>query len=172
MAFLCEQKHFAYHLITSIVIRITLASYTHTMSQPHPTQNSVPMFITTNTLHREAIFSDDACARTAVENLYKIQSAFPFFLFAFVIMPDHCHFLLTVPDGGSISKIMQAYKRAVSFDVGKPIWQRRFHQEFIRDISKVKRYVHENPVQKNLCTEANLYPWSSASGRWDIADVP
>ena len=128
------------------------------------------MVITTNIQGRIPLFGDPACARIAVETLYSIQDFYPFFLFAFVIMPDHIHLLVNMPKGGSISKMMGIYKRAVSFNIGQgPIWQSRFHIEYPKNIDKVIDYIHQNPVKAGLCHHDTDYPWSSASGRWDIA---
>jgi REP element-mobilizing transposase RayT len=86
-------------------------------------------------------------------------------------MPDHCHFLLTIPGGGSISKVMNVYKRAVTFNLGmKDVWQPRFHMRLIDDPLSALHYIHENPVKKNLCFLSQEYPWSSASGKWDVAE--
>ena len=130
------------------------------------------MFVTTNTRDREAVFYDQAYAREAVESLYRVQSFHPFFLYAFVIMPDHCHFLLYVTEHGSISRLMYAYKRSVSFEIGRPIWQPRFYVKIVQDnIDAVIRYIHMNPIKKDLCDKPSDYPWSSASGRWDVSDI-
>jgi len=104
--------------------------------------------------------------------MYRIQYWNPFFLFAFVIMPDHCHILLSIPENGSISQLMQMYKRAVSFEVGTPVWQPRFHLEIVQSCHRVLQYIHLNPVRKQLCKTPEEYPWSSASGRWDVCDLP
>lgn len=127
------------------------------------------MFITTNTARRWKIFAEDACARIAVDTLFSIQDFYPFFLYGFVIMPDHCHLLLRVPEGGSISKIIGVYKRAVTFNIGRgPIWQSRFHMIIPHDPIRVLQYIHENPVVVGLTGSAEEYPWSSASGKWDV----
>jgi len=141
------------------------------MTQLHPVQNERTMLVTTVILNCERIFADQAYARLAVEVLYRTQSAFPFFLYAFVVMPDHVHFLVRVPEGGSISRIMQFYKKIVSFDIGKPIWQPRFDLRLIDYPAEAKRYIHQNPVRAHLCTEEQMYPWSSASGRWDVTEL-
>ncbi len=147
-----------------------LAATTHTtlMSQRHPIQNGRTMLITTNTYRRVPVFKDPAAARIAIETLYVVQELYPFFLYGFVMMPDHCHFLLRVPEGGSISKIMNLYKRDVRFNIGKPIWQNRFHMRIIDNGAGALEYIHQNPVRSNLCAHAEDYPWSSASGRWQI----
>ncbi len=70
--------------------------------------------MTTNVKDRKPIFRNDAYAREAIETLYRVQESYPFMLYAFVIMPDHCHFLLQIPDGGSLSKMMNVYKGITS----------------------------------------------------------
>ena len=141
------------------------------MFQRHPIQNQQTMFITTNTQSRMPIFGNAAYARIAVETFYNIQHFYPFFLYAFVIMPDHCHLLLNMPEGGSVSKMIGVYKRAVSFNIGQgSIWQSRFHIVVPKNIEATIEYIYQNPVKAGLCENAEEYPWSSASGRWDLSE--
>jgi REP element-mobilizing transposase RayT len=142
------------------------------MSQRNLLKNQCLMFVTTNTKDKKPVFRDAACARIAVESLYRVQWFNPFFLYAFVVMPDHCHFLLHVPSGKSIATIMHAYKRAVNFEIGKQIWQSRFHLKIVSPGDKLIEYIHLNPVRKYLSESAKSYPWSSASGRWDVLEFP
>lgn len=131
------------------------------------------MFITTNTMNRRRIFTDDAKAREAIECLYRVQELHPFFLYGFVIMPDHCHFLLQVPEGGSVSRIMNAYKSGLTFDIGIPkLWQSRFHIRIAEHPSGALEYIHFNPVKAGLVEEPHHYKWSSASGLWDVTPLP
>ncbi len=121
------------------------------------------------TRNRQKFFADNAAARIAVEALYTIQHFYPFFLHGFVIMPDHCHFLIRIPEYGSVSKMMGVYKRAVSFNVGRgPLWQSRFDCRMPDNIYATLDYIHGNPVTAGLCEIPEAYPWSSASGKWDI----
>jgi putative transposase len=141
------------------------------MSQRRISQNNRLMFVTTCTKDRMPIFADDTHARTVIECLYFIQGMHPFFLYAFVIMPDHCHFLLHVPKGGSISKIMAQFKRSAAFAVGRPIWQKRFYVKHISNPGRCIEYIHRNPVKGKICAKAEDYAWSSASGRWDVSEL-
>lgn len=127
------------------------------------------MFITTNTLNRQPIFADPAHAREAIESLYRVQEIHPFLLFGFVIMPDHCHFLVQIPPPYTVSKLMSAYKSGLTFDLGIPkIWQPKFDLRIPNDCWAVLDYIHQNPVKAKLCEKAEDYPWSSASGKWEI----
>lgn len=139
------------------------------MSQRHPVRSSVIMLVTINTLNREPIFRDPVCAREAIEELYRVQGLFPFFLFGFVIMPDHCHFLVNVPCPGTISRVMHCYKKGLSFQLLRgPIWQPRFHVMSPSKPWEALHYVHFNPVRAHIVETPEAYPWSSACGRWDV----
>lgn len=141
------------------------------MFQRHPIQHQHMMFVTTNTLQRIPIFADPACARAAVEALYFTQERHPFFLYGFVVMPDHCHLLLHVREESGISTVMRDYKRRVAFSIGRgPIWQSRFHLEIPKDAKATLEYIHQNPVRKQLCALPEVYPWSSACGKWDTKE--
>lgn len=143
------------------------------MTQRHWIQNNAIMFITTCTHKREPLFINHAYAREAVECLYKAQANYPFDMYAFVIMPDHCHFLLWVPEDQSISKIMNVYKSLVRLNTGlQKVWQRRFYQQIPINADHAIKYIHNNPVKANLAATAEAYPWSSASGRWPTSPIP
>jgi len=142
------------------------------MFQRHPIQCNELMFITTNVQDRNPVFQNPAFAKEAVETLYRVQQMYPFFLHAFVIMPDHCHFLLKVPEGGPISKIMRAYKYGLTFNFGiGAFWQSRFHIKIPDDASPVLHYIHLNPVKAGLVEVPEEYTWSSACGRWDVSPI-
>jgi REP element-mobilizing transposase RayT len=142
------------------------------MFQRHPLQNDELMMVTTNTLNRVPVFADPVCAREAIECLYRLQAVRSFHIHAFVVMPDHCHFLLRVLSPYTISRLMNAYKSGLVFDIGIPkLWQPRFHIRIIeRNVGRVLDYIHMNPVKKSLCERPEHYPWSSACGKWDVSE--
>lgn len=142
------------------------------MTQRHPIQNDVMMHITTNVRNRQKLFLNPVYAREAIEVLYRVQELHPFFLYAFVIMPDHCHFLLHVTSPLTVSKIMDRWKMGVSHSIATgPIWQRRFFVKIPDNSHSAKNYIHQNPVNEGLCEIAEEYPWSSASGTWDVTPL-
>lgn len=140
------------------------------MSQRHWIQNNRIMFVTIATVNRERFFEHPAFAREAVETLYRVRALHPFYLYGFVIMPDHCHFLVMVQSPGRISNIIGMYKSGMTFNTGIPqMWQCRSHIRIIRDDAQsILRYVHMNPVQANIVQSPETYPWSSASGKWVV----
>ena len=141
------------------------------MTQRHPTQNERTMFITTVTHQRRPIFNHGPHAREAIECLYRVQQLHPFFLYGFVFMPDHCHLLLKIPEPGSISKMMNSYKSIVRQSLCmQKIWQPRFFVRIPDDREEIRNYIHLNPVKAGLVTAPEQYPWSSASGEWDVSE--
>lgn len=130
------------------------------------------MLVTTVTANRRQIFREAALAHEAIGCLYRVQQLHPFFLHGFVIMPDHCHFLLFVPHPEKISNVMSAYKSGLTFDIGKgPLWQKRFHIRCVDDPLEALKYIHHNPIRAGLAEVPEEYPWSSACGRWDITPL-
>lgn len=143
------------------------------MSQRRPIVNERIMFITTNIRQREPLFAHDPYAREAIEVFYRVQELHPFSIYGFVIMPNHCHFLVHVPVPLSISKIMNRFKMGVSHSLGLgAIWQPRYYVTFPNSPWVALRYTHQNPVKAGIVESAEDYPWSSASGKWDVVDLP
>ncbi len=142
------------------------------MSQRHFVQNNRIMMITTVTIHREPFFANPAFAHEAIDCLYRTQSLHPFFLYGFVIMPDHCHFLLKVTAPALVSRTIGIYKSGLTFDLGiGKMWQERFYIRLPDAPSKTLHYIHLNPVRAGLSETIEAYPWSSAGGRWDVSPL-
>ena len=142
------------------------------MTQRHWIQNEEIMLITIVTKKRKPLFYNAAFAREAVAQIYRTQAMHPFILYGFVIMPDHCHFLLRVPKGGSVSRIVHSYKIGLVFATGiRPMWQRRFHMRCTTNAVRVLTYVHSDPVRRHIADTPVAYPWSSACGTWDTTPI-
>jgi len=64
------------------------------------------------------------------------------------------------------------FKSGVTFNLGIPkLWQRRFYNKITKNTYKTLKYIHMNPVKAGLVEKPEAYPWSSASGRWDVSDL-
>ena len=93
-------------------------------------------------------------------------------------MPEHFHLLITEPELGTPSTVMQALKQrftrmlqrlaktslAGTLYTGVPVWQERFYDFNVwsrkKEIEKL-RYMHRNPVMRGLATEPDEWDWSS-----------
>ena len=96
-------------------------------------------------------------------------------------MPDHFHVLLTPGDGTALERAVQFMKggsaRAIreTLNFRFPAWQRGFSDHRIRDAGDYDshvRYLANNPVRKGLVVKSHEYPWSSASGKFLMDEVP
>ncbi len=140
------------------------------MTQRHPIQNEQMMFVTTVTKDRYPYFVDDAFARESVEALYRTQLVHAFFLFSFVVMPDHVHILVKIPAPEKISTVIKSYKLSVSRGIGNGVlWQPRFYVIIPNNPWKILSYIHHNPVVAGIVDDPKKYRWSSASGLWDVS---
>ena len=82
---------------------------------------------------------------------------------AFVVMPDHIHWLLQVE--GSLSEAVRIYKALVSCQVGARLWQDGFHDHGLRreeDLRRVARYIVANPLRAGLVDNILDYPYWDA----------
>jgi putative transposase len=120
-----------------------------------------------------------------VDNIASLRVAFrlarserPFRIDAIVVLPDHLHTIMTMPDGdsdfsGRWRRIKSAFTRRIVAH-GVPItrnrrgeymlWQRRFWEHTVRDESEFERhvdYIHYNPVKHGLVRRAGDWPYSS-----------
>lgn len=106
------------------------------------------------------------------------RRAHPFFIDAIVVLPDHLHVVMTLPDADADfpmrwQQIKRRFTTAVT-KTGAPVarhdngehalWQRRFWEHTIRDDRDVERhadYVHYNPVKHGLVSRVSEWPFSS-----------
>ncbi|MBN2342040.1 MAG: transposase, partial [Deltaproteobacteria bacterium] len=88
-------------------------------------------------------------------------------LFAWCIMPDHCHFVLR--DDDVIAFVRQFKGKltpvARAFDKSRSLWQRSFHDHALRNTESVLEaagYVWENPVRAGLVEFPEEYSLSGS----------
>ncbi|NRP10826.1 MULTISPECIES: transposase [unclassified Marinobacterium] len=113
--------------------------------------------LTTVTLGRQCFFEDFHVARSLVKCLHSQQIE----SLAYVIMPDHFHWLIQLNEhSGSISHVMRKVK--LSLVKGQGIsWEKGFYDRAIRrsdDIESIARYIVMNPVRAGLVTTVREYP--------------
>lgn len=137
-------------------------------------------FFTLVTYDRLPIFSSPESFDLLHEALrYTIDSR-PFLLDAFVVMPDHIHYVWTLPDNDAdyptrIGMVKSYFSKRYRGLEGsgtlsrtakgeKSIWQRRYweHQIFDEiDFTKHVEYIHYNPVKHGRVKAPKDWQWSS-----------
>lgn len=90
---------------------------------------------------------------------------------AWVIMPDHFHWLLNLQDI-ALPKLLQRIKsksaialNSLLHEHGTTIWQKGYHDHALRkeeDVKDSARYIVANPLRAGLVTNLNDYPlWNA-----------
>ena len=122
--------------------------------------------LTSITHERQPIFKDFHAARLCIHGIRLQQKQERATTLAFVIMPDHIHWLLRL-DKGNLSNIMQSMKGGVARQINQyqgtsnRIWQAGYHDHALRreeDVRKVARYIVANPLRAGLVSDILDYP--------------
>ena len=122
--------------------------------------------LTTNTFRRAPVFEDFTLGRLVVTQLRNAQQQGIANSLAWVVMPDHFHWLIELQQG-SLADLMRKAKslstKAVHQATGRKItlWQKGFHDRALRreeDLVKVARYVVANPLRAGLVAKLGDYP--------------
>ena len=115
--------------------------------------------------------------------LEQVRRRYHFVVIGYVVMPEHVHLLLSEPQQGTPSTVMQALKlgfarrllaqqrrrrgpQQLSLFEHAPqhIWQARFYDFNVwterKRIEKL-RYMHRNPVKRGLVESPEMWRWSS-----------
>ena len=127
--------------------------------------------ITAATRARYPAFEDLSLGRVVVQTLKAADIAQRTSTLAYVLMPDHLHWLLMLREGDSLSGIVGWVKgvsaRRIGLMVGlKGVWQTGFHDRAARtdeDLHTLARYVVANPLRAGIVARLGDYPlWDSA----------
>ncbi|MCO8311564.1 REP-associated tyrosine transposase [Pseudomonas mandelii] len=122
--------------------------------------------LTTNTLGREPVFYDYFLGRLIVDQFRSAQDQGWANSLAWVVMPDHFHWLIELQQG-SLSELMQKTKslstQAVNMSSGRKgsLWQQGYHDRALRreeDLVGLARYVVANPLRAGLVERLGEYP--------------
>ncbi len=140
-------------------------------------------FITCSCYHRQRWLGSQRRRDLFLSVLEAVRQRYNFVVVGYVAMPDHIHLLISEPEKGDPSRVMQAVKQGFSRRVLKrlrkkgragqrdlfpeepePVWQRRFYDFNVwsaRKRMEKLRYMHWNPVKRGLVAEPELWRWSS-----------
>lgn len=122
--------------------------------------------VTTVTRNRLPLFRDFAAARMLVGVLKREQDLGRAQTLAYVVMPDHLHWMMALSARQSLSTVVRAVKAVTAHEMGRPVWQAGFHDHAVRkeeDMAGIARYVVANPVRARLVKRVGDYP------HWDAA---
>ncbi len=144
-----------------------------------------PHFITCSCYRRRPGLGTGARRNLFLRILEKVRRRYRFDVVGYVVMPEHFHLLMSEPEQGDPSLVMQVLKQRVArqanrnrrrrraqpelFSAGPEdppahFWQRRFYDFNVwskrKRVEKL-RYMHRNPVTRGLVSSPELWVWSS-----------
>ncbi len=142
-------------------------------------------FITSSCYQRRALLCSAARRDLFLQTLEQVRRGYEFAVVGYVVMPEHFHLLISEPEKGDPSVVMQVLKQRFASQVlqvwrarsqtepvcpwdgmleENHVWQRRFYDFVVwsepKRIEKL-RYMHRNPVKRGLVLEPEQWAWSS-----------
>lgn len=120
--------------------------------------------------NREPIFVDDFDRQNYLGFFKSCKEKFLFTCYAYVLMTNHVHLLLTPGEKATISTIMHYlnlnYTKYFNrrYDRVGHLYQGRFDSRLIdsqRYLAEVVSYIHFNPVKAGMVSNPEEYFWSS-----------
>lgn len=149
-------------------------------------------FFTLVTENREPILCTESARSILRRAIEDCQSKQAFDAVAMVLLPDHLHAMWTLPEGDADysmrwARIKAQFTREWLDEGGseqprsrsrmqhrrRGVWQRRFWEHHIRDMSDYEKhlhYIHYNPVKHNLVRCPHEYPYSTLR-KWILRRV-
>jgi len=131
---------------------------------------SIPHHVTQRGNRRQTVFFSDDDYLSYRALLFEYTAKFGVEVWAWCLMPNHVHLMLTPPDGdalrAALSEAHRRYSRLVNFRQGWRgyLWQGRFASCPMDETHRLAaaRYIELNPVRAKLAARAEDWPWSSA----------
>lgn len=123
--------------------------------------------VTTVTDLRRPLFSAPDVAKICSDSLAYFHKARFVHSFAWVVMPDHIHWVLQLKKT-TLPYLMRRFKNWTGREInrqlqtkGRSVWARAYHDRCLvtsRQVTLAIRYVINNPVVAGLVDEAEKYP--------------
>ncbi|OCR26996.1 transposase [Pseudomonas syringae] len=119
---------------------------------------------------RQPVFKDFHLGRSVVREMRCLHDSGVVNSLAWVVMPDHLHWLFELRSG-SLATLMQLLKGRSAYRINKAFgsktieWQKGYYDHAVRaekDLEVMARYVIANPIRAGLVTCEGEYPlWDS-----------
>lgn len=127
--------------------------------------------VTTTTLERRKLFTDFAVGCAAARCFEDADLLGDARMLAWVLMPDHAHWLLQLGERDPLKRIVNRLKSASARHANRvrgasgAIWAKAFHDHGLRgeeDLRDTARYVVSNPLRAGMVNRIGDYPFWNA----------
>ena len=136
----------------------------HALRQGRVSLQNQIYLVTFVTEGRKPRFTNLQCGRVMIRSLKNCKHTKTL---AFVVMPDHVHWLFQLLDEASLAQVLQAVKSVSAHQLNSflnrkgRIWQSGFHDHALRKeeaVIEAARYIIANPLRAGLVGNVREYP--------------
>ena len=123
--------------------------------------------ITTVTWKRFPVFGDLMSGRLVVKEMRRLEDEGAADTLAWVLMPDHLHWLIQLRAGKKLHDVVKNLKGRSSRCLNHHrqtsgiVWQPAYHDHAVRrdeDLKKLARYIIANPLRAGIVNDIGDYP--------------
>jgi putative transposase len=125
-------------------------------------------FLTFSCYHRRPNFGSPHARAIFESALERVRQQYSLCVYGYVVMPEHVHMLVSEPERGTLAQAMQSLKQCVArrlaLRAADPFWQARYYDFNVwseRKFVEKLRYIHRNPVKRELVERPEDWEWSS-----------
>jgi putative transposase len=124
-------------------------------------------FITFTCYHQHPYLDNDHARIVFEQTLETLRTRHDFFVYAYVVMPNYVHLLISEPKHHLLADTLRALKTETSKKLKgdrKQFWQSRYYDRNIitqKEFVEKLRYTHRNPVSDGLVVNPEDWFWSS-----------
>lgn len=130
------------------------------------TQAGQIYLLTLVTRDRRPYFTDFHSGRIIVREMRRLQDDGALRSLAFVVMPDHVHWLIELRNTMSVSRVAQLLKGRSARELNRrlcrrgAVWQVTFYDRALRreeDVRAAARYIVANPLRRGIASRVGEY---------------
>ena len=125
-------------------------------------------FITFSCYRRQPKLSNPGAPSIFLSALERVRKSRRLCVYGYVVMPEHVHLLVNEPEVGTLAGALQSLKQGVArrlaLRADQSFWQARYYDFNVwseRKFLEKLRYIHRNPVHRELVARPEDWMWSS-----------
>ena len=125
-------------------------------------------FITFSCYRRQPKLSNPGAPSIFLSALERVRKSRRLCVYGYVVMPEHVHLLVNEPEVGTLADALQSLKQGVArrlaLRADQSFWQARYYDFNVwseRKFLEKLRYIHRNPVHRELVARPEDWMWSS-----------
>jgi REP-associated tyrosine transposase len=134
----------------------------------HFQQSGQLHFLTFSCYRRRPNFAPWHSRECFESSLERVRRSYGLCVYGYVVMPEHVHLLVNEPERGCLAQMLQSLKQSVARTLAlravDSFWQARYYDFNVwseRKFVEKLRYIHRNPVARELVARPEDWRWRS-----------